>query len=111
MPIGSLCMPIPGMSDGQFCRTRCPLCTQGRHCSCRLCEYHVLHVQGGGNPQVGEAAWQADCVLLLWLSQLLLIPFDLATVDSSMAQSAQDCRCFCMLQRLICASTFSRALY
>ena len=27
--------------------------------------------------------WQADCVLLLWLSQLLLIPFDLAAVDSS----------------------------
>ena len=30
-----------------------------------------------------EGLWQAQCTLLLWLSQLLLIPFDLATVDSS----------------------------
>lgn len=35
-----------------------------------------------------EGDWQADCVLMLWLSQLLLIPFDLATVDSSMDASA-----------------------
>ena len=57
--------------------------------------------------QLGEAAWQADCVLLLWLSQLLLIPFDLATVDSSMADSAQDCRCLCMLQHLKFTFTFA----
>ncbi len=30
-----------------------------------------------------EGLWQAQCTLLLWLSQLLLIPFPLATVDSS----------------------------
>lgn len=30
-----------------------------------------------------EGLWQAQCTLLLWLSQLLLIPFDLATVDSA----------------------------
>ena len=35
-----------------------------------------------------EGDWQADCVLLLWLSQLLLIPFDLAAVDSSMDAAA-----------------------
>ena len=34
-----------------------------------------------------EGLWQAQCTLLLWLSQLLLIPFDLATVDSSAAPS------------------------
>ena len=69
------------------------------------CVSYVLHVQGGENLHLGKAAWQADCVLLLWLSQLLLIPFDLATVDSSMAQEAQDCRCCYMLQRLGCLST------
>lgn len=29
--------------------------------------------------------WEAQSVLLLWLSQLVLIPFDLAIVDSSLA--------------------------
>jgi hypothetical protein len=28
--------------------------------------------------------WQLQCTLLLWLSQLLYIPFSLATVDSSL---------------------------
>ncbi len=40
-----------------------------------------------------EGDWQADCVLLLWLSQLLLIPFDLAAVDSSIDAPVSIDRC------------------
>jgi tubulin-specific chaperone D len=29
-----------------------------------------------------EGAWEARCILLLWLSILVLVPFDLATIDS-----------------------------
>lgn len=49
----------------------------------------LLHImlQGGRvqarNGDATEGLWQAQCTLLLWLSQLLLIPFDLASVDSS----------------------------
>lgn len=32
----------------------------------------------------GSGLWQAQCTLLLWLSQLLYIPFSLASVDSSL---------------------------
>ncbi len=30
-----------------------------------------------------NSIWEAQCTLTLWLSQLILIPFDLATIDSS----------------------------
>jgi hypothetical protein len=43
-----------------------------------LLRCEALEQQGGM-----EGLWQAQCTLLLWLSQLLLIPFPLATVDSS----------------------------
>ena len=33
--------------------------------------------------QAEQKAWETQCVLLLWLSQLVLIPFDLALVDST----------------------------
>ena len=76
-----------GVLGEQLHITACPLgassadvtaasCVSDTFCMCRAVE----------SMQLGEAAWQADCVLLLWLSQLLLIPFDLATVDSSMAE-------------------------
>lgn len=34
-----------------------------------------------------QSGWETQCVLLLWLAQLVLIPFDLALVDSSMSTS------------------------
>ncbi|EIE22040.1 ARM repeat-containing protein, partial [Coccomyxa subellipsoidea C-169] len=40
----------------------------------------------GGNAAGG--LWQAQCTLLLWLSQLLYIPFSLASVDSSLGSTA-----------------------
>jgi hypothetical protein len=30
----------------------------------------------------GKGAWEVRCILLLWLSILVLVPFDLATIDS-----------------------------
>lgn len=37
--------------------------------------------------------WETKCCLLLWLSILVLIPFDLASVDTSLADSrAADAR-------------------
>ena len=30
-----------------------------------------------------DSIWEAQCTLTLWLAQLVLIPFDLAVVDSS----------------------------
>ncbi|CAL8461606.1 g1137 [Coccomyxa elongata] len=36
----------------------------------------------------GRGLWQAQCTLLLWLSQLLYIPFSLASVDSSISTSS-----------------------
>lgn len=49
--------------------------------------------QSGG----GRALWQAQCTLLVWLSQLLFIPFSLASVDSSLdatAPAAMYAACF-----------------
>ncbi|KAK9814241.1 hypothetical protein WJX72_002759 [[Myrmecia] bisecta] len=42
----------------------------------------------GGVESKGEGVWEAQCVLMLWLSQLVLIPFDLATVDTSLSNLA-----------------------
>lgn len=39
----------------------------------------------------GVAVWEAQAMLLLWLSILILIPFDLATVDSSALGSSSGC--------------------
>ncbi|KAL4443777.1 hypothetical protein ABPG75_011514 [Micractinium tetrahymenae] len=36
----------------------------------------------------GQGLWEAQYVLLLWLSMLVLIPFDIAIVDSSLAAEA-----------------------
>ena len=33
-----------------------------------------------------DSIWEAQSTLTLWLAQLVLIPFDLAVVDSSMTQ-------------------------
>ncbi len=46
---------------------------------------------GGGAAATGDAdaalaAWEAQSVLLLWLSMLILTPFDLATVDSAVGE-------------------------
>ncbi len=35
-----------------------------------------------------NSIWEAQCTLTLWLAQLVLIPFDLASVDSSISASA-----------------------
>eukprot|EP00884_Botryococcus_braunii_P022550 jgi/Botrbrau1/897/Bobra.0167s0018.1 len=43
----------------------------------------VIHLLARLEPR----QWEAQCVLLLWLSQLVLIPFDLAIVDSSLADA------------------------
>eukprot|EP00854_Cymbomonas_tetramitiformis_P010531 gene10531-12462_t len=36
-----------------------------------------------------DLCWETQCILLLWLSILVLIPFDLATVDTSLAAPAE----------------------
>lgn len=36
--------------------------------------------------------WETKCCLLLWLSILVLIPFDLASVDTALADSRADAR-------------------
>ena len=35
-----------------------------------------------------DSIWEAQCTLTLWLAQLVLIPFDLASVDSSITANA-----------------------
>ena len=35
-----------------------------------------------------DSIWEAQCTLTLWLAQLVLIPFDLASVDSSILANA-----------------------
>jgi hypothetical protein len=39
----------------------------------------------------GVAVWESQSILLLWLSMLILVPFDLATIDST-AVDMQDAR-------------------
>lgn len=63
------------------------------NCLTQLCWSSVNGCQGDNPSQDKgterhEGDWQSDCVLLLWLSQLLLIPFDLAAVDSSIDVTA-----------------------
>lgn len=36
-----------------------------------------------------DSVWEAQSTLSLWLAQLVLIPFDLAVVDSTLAQGAR----------------------
>lgn len=42
-----------------------------------------------------DSIWEAQCTLTLWLAQLVLIPFDLAVVDSSITQHSTRCICCC----------------
>eukprot|EP00955_Chlamydomonas_euryale_P108154 365823-Chlamydomonas_euryale.AAC.15 len=37
----------------------------------------------GDDDEARAAVWEAQSVLMLWLSMLILVPFDLATIDSS----------------------------
>jgi hypothetical protein len=37
----------------------------------------------GKMERLSEEAWETQCVLLVWLSLLALVPFDLSTVDTS----------------------------
>ena len=57
------------------------------------CRSWYEHADTERAAEQGEGAdqgpWEAQCVLLLWLSQLVLIPFDLALVDSSSSPSPQ----------------------
>ena len=34
-----------------------------------------------------DGFWEAQCILLLWLSQLVLVPFDLSLLDSSLQEA------------------------
>ena len=36
----------------------------------------------------GIANWEAQSILMLWLSMLILVPFDLATIDSTATDMA-----------------------
>ena len=48
----------------------------------------VTHETAAANTervQAGSAMWEVRSVLLLWLAQLVLIPFHLALVDSSLS--------------------------
>lgn len=45
-----------------------------------------------------EGIWEVRCVLLLWLAILVLVPFDLATIDS---------RC-CMQWQLLPATSYAK---
>ena len=50
-----------------------------------------VHIQVSQETQRREEAdsiWEAQCTLTLWLAQLVLIPFDLASVDSSITANA-----------------------
>ena len=45
-----------------------------------------------GDEAGGEAGrWEAQCVALAWLAQLVLLPFDLALLDSSLGEAAAGC--------------------
>ena len=35
--------------------------------------------------------WEAQCTLLLWLAILVLLPFDMASLDSSLGAGAAPC--------------------
>jgi len=45
---------------------------------------------GGSMPEEFGAAWSSRCALLLWLSVLVLIPFDLKTVDAKSIETPND---------------------
>ena len=48
-------------------------------------------VQGPRKRSVDDdnnSTWEALCTLTLWLSQLVLIPFDLAIVDSQLTDAS-----------------------
>lgn len=56
-------------------------------CCFRRCSFRRLTMLQLGCSAAADAAdddgrWEARCVLLLWLAILVLIPFDLATIDS-----------------------------
>jgi len=40
--------------------------------------------QGGAQAGAQAGGWEAQCVVLAWLEQLVLLPFDLAALDSSL---------------------------
>ena len=70
-----------GLSDS----TQCPVASrferQHRNTRC-LQGKGVSGVAVDAMEGAEEGAWEARCILLLWLSILVLVPFDLATIDS-----------------------------
>ena len=53
-----------------------------------------------------DSIWEAQCTLTLWLAQLVLIPFDLAVVDSSITQQSTRCsRCRVLCCQASCLCT------
>lgn len=40
-----------------------------------------------------DGLWEAQCILLLWLSQLVLVPFNLSLLDSSLQETDVAERC------------------
>lgn len=53
-----------------------------------------------------DGSWEARCVLLLWLAILVLVPFDLTTIDSRYVEPATPLYCL-----LCCDKSNSMALY
>jgi hypothetical protein len=50
-------------------------------------EYVSQAIVGSVLKEESTGEWESRCCLLLWLSILVLIPFDLASVDTSLADS------------------------
>lgn len=53
----------------------------------------VVRAHVPANQDEGLASWEAQGILLLWLSILILIPFGLATVDTAAALEGAQSRC------------------
>lgn len=60
----------------------------------------VVQLLGG----LGPAQWEAQCVLLVWLYQLVLLPFHLALLDSSLSDAPPSSTCAPSWAPLPCCS-------
>jgi hypothetical protein len=54
---------------------------------------HAARAQGGASTGAQAGGWEAQCVVLAWLEQLVLLPFDLAALDSSLGANAEPDGC------------------
>ena len=56
-------------------------------CWCNMVRASVCCAQQALGGQAGW--WEAQCVVLLWLSQMVLLPFNLALLDSSLSADSK----------------------